>query len=184
MNNSMGLNRRIQRFKAATTNVVSFLCLVTFFLFCAALTAQAQTGAWDVVTVSNDTLRSCDLIELKNNLLILSKDSILKEIRMDSMKAIIHHQGTRFWVYAGRGALIGLPVGGLIGAIYGERFKGGHPDMGQLISTVAGCIIGPVAGFIVGGIWGLLADGDVVYDLTEYTSTGKSKRIRSLLPEE
>ncbi len=165
--------------------VFSFLAVVSF--------ANAQDETWQIVLSSNDTLYGCTLLEIRDNLLVISTETV-ESVPIESINVLLRHKQGKFWDGAGYGAMAGAALGAMVGAAtYKEPkpkpddgyFSGmfdGSP-LGSTFSIMGGGLIGAVGGIAIGGLIGASAGGEEVYELSKRPYHARIMILRKLLGE-
>lgn len=157
--------------------IFSFQCI---FLFTYTM-SFAQSHAWTVITSAHDTLRSCIVGGLENNMVNLICGSSVVQISVDSLSIVTRHGESHFWSGAGYGTLVGAAAGTLVGVATYQKPAGPTAfDFGPGVQAFGGAILGGVAGFTIGGIVGAGSGGDDRYNLSEETTAGKIKILGDL----
>lgn len=144
--------------------------------------ADAQETPWQIAMSGGDTLYNCTLLDVRDGLLVIStvsRDSVM----IDSIDVVYRTVSASFWSGAGYGAMAGVLVGSLIGAVTYEEHPGSLFNLGPGVSIAGGGLVGAVGGFTLGGIIGATSGGTETYELSKQPHRAKIMILRNLLNE-
>jgi hypothetical protein len=163
--------RRGRHMKIIATLSIVYIVSLTF-----SAVSFAQTKGWTVITMAQDTLRSCMIGALAHDSANLSCGGRDIQIPVDSLKLLIRQNESHFWSSVGYGTLCGAGLGAFIGGVSHTKSSGLIDGPG--IAAFGGGILGAATGFVIGGIIGITFGGDDRYDLTKESTDEKVKILR------